>query len=364
MRSYLAPAVTINEMHADEFPCVSIILPFEPKMNLKSHLQLTLKIAVQKVRNELMSNYTIEKVNSIMHRLQDIISNLDYRTYKRSIAIFLSPQLQKVYYLDVLVNEKIVVDESFEIRDLVYNKKEQQKFLLLVLSAGGTRIYLGNFGKLVRIISNIPDRMEAFKKDLPEKTGNFSDPSYKNEVLLDKFLRHTDAGLGIILKVYPLPLFVMGDERILGHFRELSRNVKYVIDYVHGDLVHASEMELRKAIQPYIADWNRVRQNDLLNQLELAQGDDKLVSGITKVWEEAMHKRGRILVVEKNYMVPARKLNNHILDVDDPQVDEGSYIKDAVDDIIEKVLEMGGDVEFVEDGLLEEYDRIALILYY
>ena len=33
--------------------------------------------------------------------------------------------------------------------------------------------------------------------------------------------------------------------------------------------------------------------------------------------------------------------------------------KDAVDDIIEKVLENGGDVEFVED--LKEYNKIALI---
>jgi hypothetical protein len=41
-----------------------------------------------------------------------------------------------------------------------------------------------------------------------------------------------------------------------------------------------------------------------------------------------------------------------------------SYIKDAVDDVMEKVLETGGDVEFVEEGLLKEYQHIALIQYY
>ena len=40
------------------------------------------------------------------------------------------------------------------------------------------------------------------------------------------------------------------------------------------------------------------------------------------------------------------------------------YIKDAVDDVIEKVLENGGDVEFVEEGLLNDYQQIALIQYY
>ena len=41
-----------------------------------------------------------------------------------------------------------------------------------------------------------------------------------------------------------------------------------------------------------------------------------------------------------------------------------SYIKDAVDDVIEKVLENGGDVEFVDTGLLEDHHHIALLQYY
>ena len=40
------------------------------------------------------------------------------------------------------------------------------------------------------------------------------------------------------------------------------------------------------------------------------------------------------------------------------------YIKDAVDDVIENLLENGGDVEFVDEGVLVAYRHIALILYY
>jgi hypothetical protein len=35
-----------------------------------------------------------------------------------------------------------------------------------------------------------------------------------------------------------------------------------------------------------------------------------------------------------------------------------------VDDLIEKVLQDGGDVEFVEDGSLNDYQHIALVQYY
>ena len=44
--------------------------------------------------------------------------------------------------------------------------------------------------------------------------------------------------------------------------------------------------------------------------------------------------------------------------------DSPFYIKDAVDDVIEKVLKNGGDVEFVDEGLLKDYQHIALIQYY
>lgn len=38
-----------------------------------------------------------------------------------------------------------------------------------------------------------------------------------------------------------------------------------------------------------------------------------------------------------------------------------SCIKNPIDEMIERVLENGGDVELVSNGLLEEYCQIALI---
>jgi hypothetical protein len=40
------------------------------------------------------------------------------------------------------------------------------------------------------------------------------------------------------------------------------------------------------------------------------------------------------------------------------------FINDVVDEVIEKILEQGGDVAMVGDGLLEKFGRIALIRYY
>ena len=120
-----------------------------------------------------------------------------------------------------------------------------------------------------------------------------------------------------------------------------------------------------KILEPYVSDWKNVKKEDMLHKLSDARGAKKLAIGIEDVWKEASRKKGRLLVVEKNYMYPAHHGSEpDIIYHEDHETENNFYIKDAVDDIIEKILENGGDVEFVDEGVLNDYSHIALIQYY
>ncbi|HRP54779.1 hypothetical protein [Agriterribacter sp.] len=41
-----------------------------------------------------------------------------------------------------------------------------------------------------------------------------------------------------------------------------------------------------------------------------------------------------------------------------------SYIHDVPDDIVEKIIQGGGDVQFVDDEILQDYGGIALVKYF
>ena len=345
-------------------PSVSLILPFEPKMAVKWELEYRLQRMLEKAERELLDNYPAEKTLPVLDKLKALVKLLDYATYKKSIAILASPLIAKVYYLDIAVEEKLIIDESFEIRDLVYSKKEIHKYLILVLSSIRSRIFLGNTTQFVRISFNTPSHVAAYKNDVPEKTGNFSDPSYRKEVLLDKFLHHIDTGLGHILNAYQLPLFIMGTERTMGHFRKITHNAHRITGWVHGNYEEATETEIRQAIAPHVADWKKVIQGELLQRIDAALSAKKLAIGIRDVWHAAMNNNGRMLVVEKNYTYAARKEEGERIFSQQSIPNNPLYIKDAVDDVIEKVLQQGGDVSFVDEGLLDPYQHIALIEYY
>jgi hypothetical protein len=346
-------------------PAISIILPFDPKMVAKSDISLRLKDAYRKVEMELSDNYSAETVFLMMQKLETIFGQLNFSTHKKSLAVYLSPVFEKVLYLDIPVEEKISVDESFEIRDLIYSKKQAHKYLLLIINANESKMYLGDNTGFVRILSNTSEPAVTYEDDAPERVANFSDIGHRKEVLLEKFLRQVDKSLNIILRAYQLPLFVMGSKKIIGHFNKLTRHKNSVIDFIYGNHEDAHPGELKHILEPHIRDWRKVKETAVMHRLEEAEGSHKLVTGIRDVWNEANHHKGLLLVVEENYVSADSKVNKQNLTYPSiSRLAKYPHIKDAVDDIIEKVLENGGDVDFVEEGVLSNYQQIALVKYF
>src|SRR4029079_5400922 len=109
----------------------------------------------------------------MMKKLEVIVSNLNYSTHKRSIAIYANPVFEKVLYLDMPVEERIIVGESFGIRDLIYCKKQINKYLILLLGSKESRMYLVDSNTFVKIISDSPVAVYKPIHEVPESLINF-----------------------------------------------------------------------------------------------------------------------------------------------------------------------------------------------
>ncbi|MFZ1529182.1 MAG: hypothetical protein WAT19_10545 [Ferruginibacter sp.] len=347
-------------------PSVSIIIPAEPQHSTEASLKNTLKMAIDKTERLLQEAYPPETCKPVLQKIRHIANGIAFDTPKKSIVIYASPVFEKLVYLDVVVEEKIIVDESFEIRDLLYSKKHLQNYLVLVLSEQQCRLYLSNADTFMRILLPVPENAGAFVNDVPERVANFSDPNGRQSVLLEKFLRNINKGLEEILAKYKLPLLITGTKKLLGHFRKLRRPGNNNVEYITGNYEEVSAEELRDVLQPHIEDLKKVKQAELLQYLDEAAGRKKLATGIRSVWQEAMHAKGKLLVVEKNYMYAAEHGSraDEIEPGNSQQHNQLLQIKDAVDDIIEKVLRSGGDVEFAESPMPAAYEHIALVEYY
>ncbi len=365
MRSITTPPTVTVAKAIHYRPAISLVMPFEPKMNGQGALSILLKTACRKIEKQLLNEYPADTVLLMMAKLNNIIAHLNFGTHKKSIAIYLSPVFEKVIYLDIPVEEKIFIDGAFDIRDLLHCKKPMHQYLVLHLCGKHSRIFIGSENNFVNIVSAPAQSTAEPGHDLPEKTAEVSAIPDLSEIQAERFLRQVDKSLDIILQAYPLPLFVTGSQKILAHFKKLTIHGKSVVDYVYGDYCHATEKELSNILSPHVKDWNTVMEKDIRNRMAQAAGAGKLVSGLNNVWSEAHRGHGQLLLVEKNYLYAAgNDTHGETISKKVSNYHSFSCVRNTVDDVIEEVLQNGGDVEFASASVLKGHDHIALINYY
>lgn len=360
-KEHVLPAKMINTI--DNGPAVSIIMPFNPKMGGKHKLEMKLKSAVEKIEKTLQAHYPKLLAEEVLEKLKTTISQLDFSTYKISIGIFVSPVINKVFYVDIPVNEKVSVDEAFEIRDLIRNKQTKQELLVLSVTEQDACLFKSDGKKLTRLVFNNIQHVAACHPNELLAASGMQDDDHINEIAVRKFLKHVDDGLRHILNAYHLPLIVVTSEKIKGFLKHYSKNIHCIVDFVEGYYLAPSADQVKQAIGASTENWEHFIEKWLLLQVKEAKVHNNLVTGIKDVWKAASQRKGRFLIVEKEFFSPAYAEEEDALQFYEPLPEQSLYIKDAVDVAIEKVLEEGGDIAFVEKGTLRNFGHIVLIQF-
>ncbi|WGQ10840.1 hypothetical protein QG516_04130 [Pedobacter gandavensis] len=346
------------------WPSISLIMPLTAKINAEKELEQSFNFKVDEVGRELKSNYSEEMSNLMIKKLQLALKKVDLNLHKKAVAVYVSPVFEKIVYLDTAVQERIVIDESFEIRDLIYSKKRCSKYLLLLLSSKQFNIYLVNGDQFTKIETTIPENIAPYINEWPEKVANFTDSIDKNQIIVQKFLQHIDKELNRILNDHELPVFVMGVKKILGHFKKISKHQDFIADYITGNYDKLSFAKLAEILESHLAVLWHKKDKEIVQILDNAEGENKLITGIKPVWEAVMDNLGNKVFVESDFVFSAqRAAKPNMIEELTENYNEFSYIRDAVDDIIEKVILNGGDVDFVDSGTLNNYEHIALVTY-
>lgn len=337
-------------------PFLVITLPFEPKTTPRNEIDLALKDAQSHATRQLMAEYPRDIALPMVDKLQKMVLGLNWYTHKKSIVMFVSTEIEKIMYLEQSLKPQVLVDKSFRIRDLTIAPEEKIQFLVLILSGSQSKMYRSDGTRLKLIKNNVLKTIYAYDNDVAEKTGNFSDASTRKQIILDKFLHHMDEGLSIILNTDPLPVFVIATDKIIGHFSAITRNARHIIVNIHKNCINAKEQALQAILQPYLDNWSQLRQQRALKHVTAALEAGKLVTGIEEVSKEIRKRNNRLLIVERSWSAPAS--------AGTIPAPGKFYLFDRVDAIVEKVLEHGGQVEWVDKGKLDDLGHIALVKYY
>lgn len=284
-----------------------------------------------------------------INKLRTIISALNYNANSKSIIIFLSPFIEKVYYLNFLIAEKLSVSEPLRMRDIVMTKEEEKKHLVLLLENDQSSIYYGEDELQKMIVYNSKEHIKLVSG------------SSKGD-----FFRFVDNVLTHILKAYPLPLIAIGSETSLADFKLISKNNDGLTHCIYSHHSYSNDKNIAtilKLISPALRNWEMLKENYLKIKLDKALHYKKAETGVADVYKAVKAKRGGLLIIERDFYYPLQFTDSNGVLNQCAICSEGSLlISDVVEDIIERLISNGGSVEFVKNNVLNDEMHIALIL--
>jgi hypothetical protein len=347
------------------YPALTITMPTHRSAPENRQDPIRLKSLIKQAVDRLLEESGKRAIDPLIARLEELAASLRHHHNLDGLALFVNRDIARAVRLPFTLKERIIVDETFFTRDLVFAMNRSPRYWVLVLSEKPTRLLEGTRAELVEIQEHgfpMKHTGPGGDRPLPADFG-INKSAYRDEKHR-QFFRGVDAALKSVLADDPLPLAVAGVERYLAFFREISDHRDAILTTLTGSHDKTSPHELGGLVWPLVESSLAERRERVFEELERAVGKRKVASTVGEVWRLAHEGRGRLLLVEENFHYPARLDDGGRVLAPAEDVAAPDVIDDAVDEIIEEVLRKQGQVVFVDPGKLTEHQRIALILRY
>src|SRR5262245_51361450 len=342
-----------------DYPSVSILAPTHRTAPSNKQDPIRVKNLVRKAIDRLHEEFSKREVAAVVKNLQQLVREVDWKHTLDGLALFAGRQQSAAVILPFRVKPRAVIDETFAARDLVYAFNRAPPFRVLVLSHN-VRLY-DAWTTVLDEHTAKPFPMAHRGPGLSTRPGVYGiNPSAQRAEAYRAFFQSIDAAVDALQRVNPLPLVVVGVERNLAFYREVTRQTDAIFGMLAGNHDRTSPSALGKLVWPVFEVGATRRRTEALVQLDQAVSAQRHASGIDQVWRAAVGGQCRTLLVEKEFKYPAdlSPEGDRLL----PYTGQGTRsLDDAVDEVIERVMSTGGEVFFYPSGDLDVHQRIAAV---
>ena len=199
-----------------------------------------------------------------------------------------------------------MIDATFATRDLVFTLNRAPRYRVLVLTEKPARLFEASTNLLTEVTDKpfpMIHKGPGGASKLPGGQGiNRSavrDESHR------EFFRKVDDALAAIQKEDPLPVVVVGVDRYLAFYQEVTKDPDAIVGLVAGSHDNPSPSALGKQVWPVFKAGATLRRTRALVRSSEAVSLNRHASGIDQVWRAALENRCQTLLVETGFEFPA-----------------------------------------------------------
>ena len=346
------------------YPSLSLLAPTHRTAPANKKDRIVVKNLAAQGLSRLQGEFKKREVAALVKNLNQLVNRVDWAHSLEGLALFASRDVATAVLLPFRPRARVVIDATFATRNLVYSLNRSPRYRVLVLTEKPTRLFDATTNVLTEytakpfpMVHTGPGGASRLPGGQGINRSAVRDESHR------QFFRKVDDALAAIQKEDHVPLIVVGVDRHLAFYQEVTKDPDAIIGVIAGSHDDPNPTALGKLVWPIFKAGATLKRTRALRRLNEAVKVNRHTSGIDQVWRAAFEKRCQILLVETSFEHPADLA---------PQGDRllpysgraAAALDDAVDEVIERVIADGGEVFFYEPGVLDIHQRIAAVLRY
>jgi len=320
-------------------------------------LKNLLKVAEEMVTEKFDKHFA----ESVIAPLKKLAEDVDHANNLDSLLLFSNENFSESVKIGIPVVDKVVVSDSFLIRDLYLAKQLQYRYYILVLGKEEARLLEAINNRLIKEYKD-PFPIKNTKW-FPENVVEKSD-GMKSVYLLEEYFNVVDKQVNNIVKENEFPVIVATEASNFPRYENIADNPKNISGYLPLSLVPQDGQKIVHAAWEQVTSAIVTNQNaEQLQQLENARSRNTFLADINEVYKAIKEGRGRTLfvktdfnpdfVLQKEEFVPAQQ-----------DVNRNYRTIDPVDAVIRELISQGGEVVFIPEDADTDFNEMALVTRY
>lgn len=339
---------------------VSIILNTHRTRPDNQQDRIVLKNLIKEAEERLYKDYDKAIASKIIEKLHHCAEKIDHEHNQEALVIYVNESYAEYHRISIPVINRVVIDPRFATRDIIRSKTLETKFHSLVLSKHIAKLYtVSSSHEIEELNGEFPILNHLVPADpLMQSTNKGQDN------LVEEFFNTVDKKVN---KTIPNPkesILLLTDSRNFDHYSKVADHKNKIAGYISGNFENSTIHQILSQSWEFMSAKNQGNLQLRMEDLDKAQKSGKVISDISEIWRSIKEGKGQTLFVNKDLQYSAIIHGDQIQSVENGISDEKFATDDVVDEMIENCILHSGEVVFVSDDSLSDYQGLALSLRY
>jgi hypothetical protein len=309
------------------FSSLGMVMPFQPSMWDDKTTESVWENSLKNLERKMKEAYSDDVINNLVYRLKKLFARLNFNTHRKSLAIILTPDDEKIMYLDFPVRPVTFFSKKISALELAANLHQETSFFYLVLGKNKSELYDFSRGQFRMVYE------EADKPDFSMTARNITNIIYTLNSVTGK------------------PVFVTGIPNLVELFCKSDNATRLYCPLFYGSFPFDRKIR-ESVVREATTHWKHWHAQSIKGKILFARHANRIISNAEPVLQALVKGMDGVLLIGKKLK---RQLQKPI------SGDIAFEIAADLNSQIEMFLTRGNKVEIIETGLLKGLGGIALL---